>query len=273
MDDLGTGIGTLIGAGRTAQVFARPDGTVLKLLRPGFEMLAAAEAAGAEWLMESPIRAPRLLAQTVVDGRVGIVFERIEGPSMQDRLVDRPWELSIHATRLAQLHVQIHAVHGDGLPSQREVLRKLIDSSADFLPAGGLERVLRRLDALPDGVSVCHGDFHPNNVRLSAAGPVVVDWTAASCGDPAADIARTAFLLRHALVPRASSRLRQLTVAGALRVFLALYRAQYRRLRGISDAEVAAWWLVVLASRLGKLDPAERPLLTKLIRHELQRPE
>jgi aminoglycoside phosphotransferase (APT) family kinase protein len=264
-------IGTRIGVGRTAEVFERPDGTVLKLLRPGFEALGAVEGVTAAWLARSSVAAPRLLAQVVVAGRVGLVFEHVDGMSMQDRLVSRPWELHSQAARLASLHADIHAASGSGLRTQREVLAELINSGAEFLPAGSRDRALRRLSELPDGGSLCHGDFHPGNVRLSARGPVAVDWIAASCGDPAGDIARTVFLLRSALVPRASHKLRQVVVSAALRVLLGAYLRHYRRQRRVSSSDIDSWWLVVLASRMAKRDEQERPLLTRLIRSELSR--
>ncbi len=36
-----------------------------------------------------------------------------------------------------------------------------------------------------------HGDFHPNNILYTASGPVVIDWSFASSGDPLLDVART----------------------------------------------------------------------------------
>jgi aminoglycoside phosphotransferase (APT) family kinase protein len=264
-------IGALIGIGRTAEVFERPDGTVLKLLRPGFETLGAAECVTADWLARSKVPAPRLLAQVDVSGRVGLVFEHVDGMSMQDRLVRRPWELYSQAARLASLHAEIHATSGAGLRPQREVLVELIESGAEYLPADGRDRALRRLSELPDGQSLCHGDFHPGNVRLSARGPIAVDWIAASCGDPAGDIARTTFLLRYALVPRASHRFRQALVTAGLHRLLGAYLRHYRRLRPVAPSDIEAWWLVVLASRMAKRDEQERPLLTRLIRHELTR--
>jgi aminoglycoside phosphotransferase (APT) family kinase protein len=38
-------------------------------------------------------------------------------------------------------------------------------------------------------------DFHPLNVMLSSEGPMVVDWTRASRGDPLVDVAATWVLL------------------------------------------------------------------------------
>src|SRR5262249_32610054 len=60
---------------------------------------------------------------------------------------------------------------------------------------------LAMLEALPDGDRLCHGDFHPANVLVGRNGPAVIDWTGATRGDPAADLARTRLLLQAGAVP------------------------------------------------------------------------
>ncbi len=91
-------------------------------------------------------------------GRNALVLERIEGPTMLDDLWRRPWKLGSHATTLARLHKELHEI-----PAPRE---------------------------LGDG-QLLHMDLHPENVMLSPAGPVVIDWTNATAGDPALDVAMT----------------------------------------------------------------------------------
>ncbi len=59
----------------------------------------------------------------------------------------------------------------------------------------------RHLHALPwDGGALLHLDLHPLNVHLTAAGPMVLDWTNAQVGAPALDVAVTAMILAQAAV-------------------------------------------------------------------------
>jgi aminoglycoside phosphotransferase (APT) family kinase protein len=58
----------------------------------------------------------------------------------------------------------------------------------------------RRLHALPwpgaaDGESLLHLDFHPFNVLIGPAGPVVIDWTNARPGPPGLDAAMSALII------------------------------------------------------------------------------
>ncbi|HEX2575187.1 MAG TPA: phosphotransferase [Aquihabitans sp.] len=105
--------------------------------------------------------------------RVGpgeMVIERVEGPTMLDDLAARPWRVDRHAATLAALHRSLHAI--DPPPGLRPH------------PVGG--------DA------VLHLDLHPGNVICAPDGPVVIDWTNACRGDPAADVALTWLLMAAA---------------------------------------------------------------------------
>ena len=88
----------------------------------------------------------------------GLVLERIEGPTMGEWLARHPWELARRAGELAHLHHRLHRIGYEG------------------------ERLV-------------HFDLHPDNVLLSASGPVVIDWTNAHAGDPEADLAMTWLIL------------------------------------------------------------------------------
>jgi len=56
-------------------------------------------------------------------------------------------------------------------------------------------RELGRLHRMLLDAGVAHGDFHPLNVILSEAGPVVIDWSGGSKGDSLADVAFSQVIL------------------------------------------------------------------------------
>jgi aminoglycoside phosphotransferase (APT) family kinase protein len=93
-----------------------------------------------------------------------LVMERVDGPTMANFGVSRPWLLRRLGSQLAELHESLHA-----LPTP------------DWLnpaPCG-------------DGSQLLHLDLHPLNVLMSAKGPVVIDWTNAAVGAPAVDVVLT----------------------------------------------------------------------------------
>ena len=56
------------------------------------------------------------------------------------------------------------------------------NAPAHRIPAGDIE--LRRFS---DGDAILHLDLHPDNVILTATGPMVIDWSNVAVGDPLAD--------------------------------------------------------------------------------------
>jgi thiamine kinase-like enzyme len=52
-----------------------------------------------------------------------------------------------------------------------------------------------KLQSLPRGKALCHGDFNPTNVIITPKGDWrVIDWSHVRLGDPLADVARTYLL-------------------------------------------------------------------------------
>ena len=101
---------------------------------------------------------PRVLEVTAD----ALVLERIAGRTMAQELRRRPWTVRRHAALLARLHQRLHEIPA---------------------PSG--------LAAVSEGDRLLHLDLHPENVILSASGPVVIDWTNARRGDPPLDVALT----------------------------------------------------------------------------------
>jgi Ser/Thr protein kinase RdoA (MazF antagonist) len=72
--------------------------------------------------------------------------------------------------------------------------------------AAHLAGLLRRLHALPPwpgspaGSAVLHLDLHPENVLMTARGPVVVDWCNARPGEPDLDTGLTALIVAQVAV-------------------------------------------------------------------------
>ena len=125
---------------------------------------------------------------------------------------------------------------------------------------------MRELERLPSGDRLCHGDFHPANVLQGRAGPLIIDWTLAARGHPAADVARTRLLMLGGALPDdASPLLRGLARVGR-RALFASYLRGYRRLRCLDFALVRRWEWVCAAARLSEGLEAEREALLRKAR-------
>ena len=107
-------------------------------------------------------------------------------------------------------------------------------------------------------------------MRRRGGGYAVIDWKAATRGDPAADIARTRLLLVGAWIPGAGPRGLQLLLTPFRWALYSLYLAAYRHWRRVERRTVAAWLPVLAAARLSYDIDQERTWLLAIARRRLR---
>jgi aminoglycoside phosphotransferase (APT) family kinase protein len=166
-EPFGKPLGPLIARGRAADVFAYGDGLVLRRYRTNHDCLY--EAAVMQHVHAHGYPVP---AVAEVAGR-DLVMERIDGPTMLDDFPKHPHHLFRHAATLADLLQRLHAI-----PPMSVLIAKHADPS-----------------------TIVHLDLHPDNVMLSARGPIVIDWSNAGLGDPDAEVADLWLLMACASPP------------------------------------------------------------------------
>lgn len=246
----------------TAEVFAWGDGQVLKLYRAEMPReWAIAEDRVGQVVVDAGLAAPAVGGLVEIEGRIGIIYQRLDGPSMLDFLASHLADIPSLGQQFAELHAQMHTCLRPELPSQRKSLVRAIQY-APPLPTELKRQVLRRLEQLPDGLAVCHGDYHPGNLVMTDHGPVVIDWMTACCGHPVADVARTALMFRLARVPLDYSPQTRQAIDQARGVFYDAYLSSYLAHRPFPVAEIEEWIPVVAAARLseGIVDEEEQLL-------------
>ncbi len=249
-----------VARGRTAEIYPWEPGTVLKLFYEwGSEAWVARELRATQAAREAGIPAPATGEVVSIEGRSGLVVERLEGETMLAELMRRPWRLFELARMLAELQARFHQVEAQGLPSFKAQLRETIAISVR-VPDELRRKALLALDRLPDGSALCHGDFHPDNVLLTADGPVIIDWITGSAGNPWADIARTSVILRA--VARSGRVGLFLRAAGPL--FHRAYLNHYGSLLPDRRALLARWLPIIATARLHENIAGEREWLLKL---------
>ena len=254
---------TRIGEGREAEVFALEHGRVLRLARtaagaPAVDHEHAALAAA----QRGRVPVPAVFERVDVEGRPGLVVERLGTGNLLLEIGARPWRVFPVGRQLGVLHARIHEVTAPSeLPSVHDRLRARLESP--LVPEDVRDRALAQLDALPAGDRLCHGDFNPANVlRAPDGGARVIDWTAASRGNPAADFARAELIMRHGAVgPDATAAVKALAKVGRR-----LLWQGYLRAYGGAPAGADRWFAVMAAARLAEDIAEERETILKLAR-------
>jgi Ser/Thr protein kinase RdoA (MazF antagonist) len=261
-----------VAEGREAEMFAWEDGSILRLMRePGAEGRNQGQAAAMEAARSRGVRVPAVLGATTVVGRPGLIMERIDGPDLLTLIGRRPWTVFRVARICGEVQARLHEVQAPGvIPPVRETLRRRIPTAGP-LPKRLAAFALEALDGLPDGDSLCHGDFHPGNILMAGDEPVLIDWTNARRGDPMADVARTRMMLRLGEPPPGTSfALRMLALVGR-NLLVALYLRSYRRVRPIDMSAVKRWEIPITAARLSEGIEEEVPRLLALLERAASR--
>lgn len=153
---------TLPASGRTADVYAVGSARVLRRYRENID--AVAEAAVMEHVRAHGFPVPRVHRA----GGREIEMDRVEGPTMLRSLLDDDLDVDGAARVLTRLHDDLHAV-----PPMD--------------------------DAVP-GTCIVHLDLHPDNVILTPAGAVLIDWTNATHGPADLDVAMSALILAQVAI-------------------------------------------------------------------------
>lgn len=261
--------GELIGRGRTAEVYGWGSDRIVKLFMDWYrpEWVRHEHWIAAK-VQNTGLPVPKTETVVEIEGRTGIVYERVYGETMLKLCAKKPWRLLGMAKELAKMHAEIHKYRMPELPSQKEALKRNL-SSVKELPDRMKQQIIAVLDSLPEENILCHGDFHPDNILFLDRGPVVIDWGNATHGHPLSDVARTSVILSSRYVPPSTPA--QLLLKYLKKLFHHTYLQYYFKLTGVSREQLDIWKIPVAAARLMEKVPGEQEQLLTLLDTLLKR--
>jgi hypothetical protein len=259
----------MLSQGNTAQIFEWGEDKILKLYRSGIpDDFCTYEFMVTQYAYEQLRVTPKPMKIVHVDSRIGAVYERIDGDTMLKSMLAKPWALGKYSRILAQCHIALQRPVSIPLTTVKEKLRREIES-VSLLSANEKKLILQYLDRLPDGNILCHFDYHPDNIMISAGQYRVIDWMTGCMGDPLSDIARTVLILNYAEIPRASFIVN--VIAGLFQKNICKkYLREYVSSTNASIVDIKKWELPLAAARLCEWIPdGEYKKLLSLVRRKL----
>jgi len=252
-------IGRKIGEGATSEIFVYGENQVLKLLRTHRSRgVLIQDAHYSKIAHDRGLPVPKAWGHLEVDGRYGVLFDRIDGPTWAERWLKILLRLSKYAKMLAELLVSIHSIdlsgaeiHLPGSTTQKGRMEEQI-KIMDMWTVKKKTEVMEIMNHLPDGDSLCHGDFHGGNIIMSTNGPVIMDWDTGSQGNPWGDVAASSACIladpNPETVPDWQRVIHKMITNHVNKVFLQTYLA----LRSDTDNQLNKWLVCAYAARIGE---------------------
>lgn len=127
------------------------------------------------------------------DGRWAIVQDYIAGPTLQELMDKNPDKTDEYLDRFVDIQLNMHGKKAPLLNKLKDKMDRKINETT--LDATARYELHMRLGGMPKHTKLCHGDFNPSNIIITADGtPYIIDWAHATQGNAAADAARTYLL-------------------------------------------------------------------------------
>ncbi|XEC93100.1 phosphotransferase family protein [Paenibacillus tarimensis] len=259
----------IIAAGRTAELYGYGEENVIKLFKPGISLdMLNMEYINSSEVYRSGIATPQPVRKIELNGRIGIVYEKVSGETLLTLIMKKLASVQEAAAKMVYIHKDIHQKSIPKLPKQKGILAEKI-GDAPSLTTFEKTSIIAYLVGLEEDTKVLHGDFHPDNIIIGEK-EWTIDWMTGMSGHPAGDVARTIILLQYGTLPEEVPKQVAAYFSHIRMQMLHDYTSRYLGETSISHEEIDRWLLPVAAARLCEWIPdAEKERLVKLIRERL----
>lgn len=189
-------LGKLIGKGHTASVYEWEESKVLKLFNQGYSDEAIIkEYHNALAINHMKFSKPKAYKIISFKNKQGILYDKVNGEILTN------WSLKTSdvqncAIYMANLHKAILQNKTTNVPNYKDFLINQIPAHYTYR-----KNLIQAINKLPDGNTLCHGDFHPGNIIISGEDTYAIDFMNMCHGNYLYDIARTVFLVEYTPIP------------------------------------------------------------------------
>ncbi|MDC7242136.1 MAG: aminoglycoside phosphotransferase family protein [Spirochaetales bacterium] len=264
--------GELLFTSRSSRIFQWKGSTLLKLFNSEVDPdLIRNEEINTNEAFSRGVSKVQCHGLVEVDGQLGLIMERVEGKTLISLAASKPGTALAVPALMASLQINMHRTETTSIRCYKEIVLKALESQPlSFLSSDERTLVRKKLDSLPDGNSILHLDYHPDNIMSDTREATIIDWMTAASGPPAADVAATLYLLNEGEMIPGLNRVVASVLESIRKLICRRYLKEYKKVTGIRDEDIAPWRLPFLIVRLGIWNIAsEVDLLKTKIRQEL----
>ena len=179
---------------RTTKTVYRDNDKTIKVFNEDYSKADILnEALNQARVEETSLNIPKVLEVTKIDNKWAIVSEYIEGKTLAQMMEEDKSRFDEYLERFVDIQMEMHSKQVPLLNKLKDKMnRKISESSLDATTRYDLHT---RLEAMPKGTKLCHGDFNPSNIIITKNDvPYIIDWSHATMGNASADVARTYLL-------------------------------------------------------------------------------
>lgn len=257
---------------RSSEIYSWEGSRLLKLFNAEVDpFLIENEKINTIEAYEKGVTKVRCYGMVQIENRTGMIIECVNGKPLISLAGSHPTTAFRVPRLMVALQLQLHDTQTDIIRNYKEMVIATLDSQPlAFLSSEEKDMIMTRMALLPDGNSILHLDYHPDNIMSDRQSATIIDWMTAARGVPAADVAATLYLLNEGEMIPGLNKAVALALESVRKYLCKRYLKEYQKTTGMTDAEIAPWRLPFLIVRLGVWNiDSEVLILQKKIRAAL----
>lgn len=237
--------GKLIGVGNTAEIYEWQNDKVIKLFKSFYPKNSIEkEFINAQEISNYNFSKPKAYQIIEHENRFGIIYDKVQGVSLLSWLIETN-DIETCARHMSKLHKKILkckvSADNTNIISYKEFLYENIVHTQKLKGD-----ILSALNLLPEGDTLCHGDFHPGNIFIDKGEEILIDFMNICKGHYLYDIARTIYLIEYTPVPNDVDNI------NVIKMLKRELGKTYLKELGIQRNEIEKFIDVIKVARLGE---------------------
>jgi thiamine kinase-like enzyme len=234
---------TKIGEGAQADVYLY-NNNAIKVFKENYnKAFVFYEAMITSFIENSGLPISKVHEVLNIDNKIAIKMDYIEGKNLNECLLSDINNAQNYIDIIVDLQIDIHSKNLKLPLSLKDKLKEKISGNT-IIDNNKRKKLLEILNELPEEYSLCHGDFHGNNIINNCNGYYVIDWIDATNGCASADVCRTYMIYSFYSKELAD-------------MYLETYCTRSKR----PQEDILAWLPVVAAARLSENNENEKQLI------------